>query len=240
MQKATDYFASFLDHSENMLEVSGRLAVQEGAEKLIVQDICEKLKIKADDSLLEIGCGAGNLLIPLSFMTKKCVGVDHQRLVEKAENRFKGDNIDYIAGHFPNVNITGSYDKILIYSVLAYMDDETKLFEFLEEALKYLKPSGRMLLGDIACVSHKERFIESDAGKAFQQEWQEATAKNPGTAMPAPECSLMTIDDELVARMLLFFRKKGCHSYILEQNKNLPFGNTREDMVIVGKENLGN
>jgi len=37
-------------------------------------------------------------------------------------------------------------------------------------------------------------------------------------------------------KILLHARKKGFHSYLLEQPSNLPFGNSREDILIVGPE----
>ena len=82
--------------------------------------------------------------------------------------------------------------------------------------------------------------MSSETGRDFQRVWQEATENNPSTALPAPDCPLIEITDETVAEMLLFFRRAGYHSYVLEQDRNLPFGNSREDMVIVGPENTGN
>lgn len=239
MSNPTEYFADFLTKSSSMTEVSGRLLVQENAEKLVASDIAEKLRLQPDDTLLEIGCGVGNVLIPLSFSVRHCTGIDHEKLIAHAAERFDTDNIDYVAGQFPNVSVSGPFDKILVYSVLAYMKDETELFAFIDKALTLLSPSGRMMLGDIACIGNKERFAKSEQGKEFQKQWEKMREETPGTSLPSPTGNFIELTDEIVLKILLHARQKGFHSYVVEQDPALPFGNSREDIIIVGSENQG-
>ena len=233
---ATEYFASFLNRTDDPTEISGRLRVQAAAERLVVSDVARKLCLKPDDELLEIGCGGGNLLIPISFSVVKCIGIDHENLTSYAMQRYNGENIEYISGQFPATRPEGKFDKILIYSVLAYMHNREELFDFLSKALEHLSRSGRMLLGDITCSGKKKRFIDSEQGQEFLAKWDEIVSKNPGASMPAAPPGLIEMNDEMVMDILLFFRKKGFHSYVVEQNSELPFGKTREDIVVVGPE----
>ena len=110
---------------------------------------------------------------------------------------------------------------------------------FIDKALSLVKKDGRVLIGDIANVSKKERFLNSARGKKFQEEWdsqrQDTTENDDLTDFqngPPP----MIMDDAFVLKLLSYVRSKGFNAYLLDQAQSLPFGNTREDLLIVGPE----
>ena len=39
-------------------------------------------------------------------------------------------------------------------------------------------------------------------------------------------------NDKLILDILRFFRESGFNSYLIEQKHNLPFGNSREDIIV--------
>ena len=86
----------------------------------IVEEIGSKLNLTNSDKLLEVGCGAGMLLIPLSKVVKSVSGVDMstssvRRLKEVCPefNLFISE-----ANNLPFENET--YNKLLVHSVFHY------------------------------------------------------------------------------------------------------------------------
>ncbi|OGC22600.1 hypothetical protein A3J90_06975 [candidate division WOR-1 bacterium RIFOXYC2_FULL_37_10] len=235
-RKSFESYGRIAENFSNYTEISGRLKVQEESEKNIVADVIKKLNLKSNDSLLEIGCGAGNLLIPLSFAVDTIDGIDHISCIELLKRRFpKGENINFIPGNFLDVAIDDVYSKILCYSVLHYLKNRDEVFEFINKSLRLLSPGGKALFGDIPNSSLKNRFINSNRGRKFLKEWQalvnSETSGNQGCFDKDDE--LVEFDDDFVAEIVRKYQKEGYSTYVLSQPENLPFGNTREDILII-------
>ncbi|MDC0990022.1 class I SAM-dependent methyltransferase [Rhodospirillales bacterium] len=221
---------------DNFTEMSGRYAVQENAERNIVPEIIQKLKLVPSDDLLEIGCGVGNLLIPLSFHSATCTGIDHINLIETLNQRYKSYNLNLIGEDFLNTALDMQFDKILIYSVILLMPDKPMLYQFIDKALDLLKPTGRLLLGDLNNIDLKNRFLASDKGRAFQVEWKKQVARHSEGGGPKTSGATLEFDDQVLMELLLYIRSKGFNSFLVEQNESLPFGHTREDIIVSGPE----
>jgi len=219
--------------------VGGRYPLQAAAQRHIVRDIAQKLELRPEDDLLEIGCNIGNLLVPLSFLVERVVGVDHPSCLEALQKRFHGENVRLLPGNFLEMKVDGLFDKVLSYSVLHYLSDRHEVLDFIAKALKLLAPGGRALFGDIPNCSHKKRFLESETGKAFERQWRELLHKegNQNTfAEIQPDPALVQFDDELVLEICRRSRAEGFDTYILSQPAYLPFGHTREDIVVIRPE----
>lgn len=223
----------------NVTVVSGRYAVQQSAERLIVRDVAEKLNLQPDDRLLEIGCGPGNLLIPLSFEVAHATGIDHPEVCRRLRARFSDPRIDVIPTNFFDYEPKGEvYDKILIYSVVNTLADRDEAFRFIDKAVGLLKRGGRLLLGDIANADRKRRFLASEQGRAFQQEWEramEAAQSRDGDASPIDyphDADVFQPDDGFLLDCLGRYRSRGFHAYCLPQPAALPFDHTREDIIV--------
>jgi hypothetical protein len=100
-----------------------------------------------------------------------------------------------------------------------------------------LKPGGKVLFGDIPNQSLKERFINSKHGKTVTQKWKKLmrTDQHDGTKKVAldTDTKLLQFNDELVFNILENLRGNGYHAYVIPQPPELPFGNTREDILVV-------
>jgi SAM-dependent methyltransferase len=222
---------------ENTTLIAGRYGVQKDAERRIAADVYHKLKLEPQDSLLEVGCNVGNLLVPLSFLVGRCVGIDHPACLAKLRTRHPGENLDLIEGNFLDLQLSDKYSKILSYSVL-HCIGQSELFPFIDKAVNLLAPGGRALFGDLPNASLKARFLDSHAGKEFEKNWRALLEQsNNQASAPAPELEpdpdTASFDDARLMEIVLRYRNLGFHVYLLPQPCDLPFGNTREDLVII-------
>jgi cyclopropane fatty-acyl-phospholipid synthase-like methyltransferase len=217
--------------------VAGRYVFQREAERKILFDLLYKLKLEVTDELLEIGCGPGNLLMPLSCFCARATGIDNEGAITRLEHRLTNDNVvTCMPGNFLDMDLPASqFDKILIYSVLHYLSDKAEILRFVERALPILKPGGLMLLGDIPNTSKKIRFGNSISGQMIAKKWAEQIMVADGTLPEkiTQDHKLVIFDDALVLDVVAFIREKGFDAYLLPQPLDLPFGGSREDILVV-------
>ena len=222
-------------------EKAGRYAFQQEAEKRIIGDVVRKLDLQPADTLLEIGCGPGVLLIPLSHMVNRAAGVDHPEVLQVLEDRAPHAAIDYYPGDFLTLRFPPElrFSKILIYSVLQCLRDEDQVFQFIDKAVGLLGPGGTMLIGDSPNADRKERFLRSKVGRKITEEWDKLTADPDamGRHLEADRAlplvgTAVRISDALMAKILVRYRAQGLETYLLPQPHDLPFGYTREDIVL--------
>ena len=235
-----DAYGQLAKAGHDALAMSGRYRSQAGAEKHIVRDIAAKLEAASGNDLLEIGCGAGNLLIPLSFMVDSAVGIDHPEVIAQAQKRASLANLSYIAGPFPQNAPQRQFDRILIYSVIHYLPDMAQVTDFVMAATGMLARGGRMLIGDIPNSGLKQRFLASDFGIAFQKQWEAARQQTGESGKDAEIAgvfagrkSVGTLDDAMILALAGKIREAGLHAYIERQHPDLPFGHTREDILVI-------
>jgi 2-polyprenyl-3-methyl-5-hydroxy-6-metoxy-1,4-benzoquinol methylase len=218
----------------------GRYRFQQEAERRIIADILPKLKLDATQRLLEIGCGAGALLVPLSFHVAEAVGIDHPDVISWLERRYTLDHVTYVAGQFPDVATEGKFDRILCYGVMQAMRDFSHMKAFILTASDLLAPGGRFLIGDVANRDRQQRFRATEAGRKFEERWKNLKASQqdnkPADVLAAEKMSLARqvggITDEQLFDLLLALREMGFDSYVVEQGPDLPHGLTREDIIV--------
>ena len=230
-------FGKVAQNLEDCIGISGRYKIQYEAEKKILADVIKKLELQSKDSVLEIGCGAGNLLIPFSFFVRKITGIDHPACIKRLKDRFsQTKNVSLISGNFLDINLDKKYNKILCYSVIHYLENRNEVFKFIYKALQLLVPGGMALFGDIPNQSTKKRFVNSEQGRKFVSKWEELLKRqkdfNNETITQNPDKKNVQFDDDLLLKILKLFRDKGYHTYVFPQPPELPFGNTREDIRI--------
>ena len=234
-----DAYGALAGFELDPLVQAGRYRSQAAAEKQIIPDIVEKLRPEPQHDLLEIGCGSGNLAIPLSFLVKSVTGMDHPNVIAKASARLKADNLSWLPGRFPQNLPARRYDRILAYSVMHYLDSVEEIYEFVTAATGLLVSSGRLLLGDIPNADRKARFRNSEFGKQFEQQWQSRAKAGTDAAdasafeVFAGSSSIGTLDDASILGIVAHARKSGYHAYVMPQSPALPFGHTREDVLII-------
>lgn len=233
-------FESFGDLAEatsDYLAATARYRHQDPAKKKIYLDLIQTLGLSSDDVVLEIGCGVGELLVPLSYFVKTITGIDHPGCIKRLEERIVNvQNASSVKGNFLNVPIFNKFNKILCYSVLQYLQDEKEVFEFIDKALSLLRPKGRALFGDLPNASLKKRFLESETGKELDKQWRESIASSKNEINLNINENTVQFNDQLILNILKKYREEGYDAYVLSQPKDLPFGNTREDILIIKRD----
>jgi SAM-dependent methyltransferase len=237
MPKAFDLFGQLAQSNKAGIVKAGRYAIQAEAERAIVSDIERKLDLAPDQSLLEIGCGAGDLLIPLSFRVAKAVGIDHPNMTKVAAARFSDPQVEFLAGEFPDVSFEQTFDRVLVYSVIHYLRDFDAAIEFVDRAVDETSKSGKLLVGDIPNSDRKRRFLNSEAGRAFDAEWKRRVeAQYPAEETSPADFSRVdcigAFTDSQLLQLVGRYRDRGLNCYLLDQPSDLPFGHTREDILI--------
>lgn len=218
------------------LNASGRFSFQREEMKRIVPEIVKKLELKPNDNLLDIGCNCGDITIPLSFMCGNVTVIDGAGAIERIKRRTSDyDNFTYVEGDFLSANITEKFDCILVYSVLMYVEPFEKKLEFILKAASMLKSGGRLLVGDIVNSNRKSRFANSLKGKEVDRIYKENLEHLTDEDIIKSEHDRPVeniLNDVQLMQILLRVREMGYESYLLPQNQKLPFGYTRDDILV--------
>jgi SAM-dependent methyltransferase len=108
------------------------------------------LDIRHSDRVLEVGCAAGALS---EFLDCDYVGVDYSApLIQRNIEFFKNQCMVAEAADLPFKD--GWFDKVFSYGVFQYFPDKAYTRKAVSELLRVCKPGGRVLIGDLAKVSH--------------------------------------------------------------------------------------
>lgn len=240
-------YAKMVTESNDKTMIAGRYANDKGKEKQIFSSIKKLLNLDSQNALsfLDIGCGYGNLtdyfiaLAKANNFSTTLVDIDEIITRHKKESALS-DHFTLVSGNFPDnlsTPITASVDRILIYSVLHCVDEPEKL---IEQAVKLLKPGGRLLVGDIPNVNKKGRFLATPAGRAFDAEYKQLPVEQVPSYqdhfdfVEKNKAQLNTqLDDDFLLAVMHKYRQQGYNVYVYEQEEGLPFSKTREDLLIV-------
>ena len=218
---------------------AGRHAFQAEAEEHIAYNIASRLELSKDDNLLDIGCGTGNVTIRLLPYVKSITVVDHPNVVDAllarpaAMDRIYGHRGDWLRDGVDAVE-GKCFHKILIYSVLHYLSFEKEVWSFLESALDLLWTGGKLMVGDIPNIDRKRRFEATTFGAAFSKAWAARSngSDNKHFATIAADENRIEFDDAMILRLMKELELGAKDYIVLPQPSTLPFGHTREDIII--------
>ncbi len=138
-----------------------------------------------------------------------------------------------ISAEFPNCDDVisanaGKCDAVIVYSVIHYVFVHADIWAFFDAALSLLAPGGGLLIGDIPSRSKRDRFLMSDAGTAMRDSLRSmGRSADPRFNRLAPG----EIDDAVIQGLIARGTAAGFDGYILPQPRELPFAETRIDLL---------
>lgn len=236
---AYDIYGELSGRVTSLTVAAGRYSFQGEAITAIVEDVLKKLQPSRSDRLLEVGCNVGLLLTPISGHVAEATGLDHPTCIRRYRELGVPANVRLEAGAWPERQPEGTFDRILVYDVLQYQQDPSRTRAFVDACLERLRPGGRLLLGDIPNVDRKARFLSSERGRRFHEEWsaqkdrltdEDRLHYELGGRITVPPPTF--INDEFVLDLLLAVRKGGADGFVLPQPAALPYSFTREDVLV--------
>ena len=128
------------------------------------KDIREKLNLKAEDTILEIGTGTGEMACRLSEHCKKATAIDTSKSMlamakYKAEKRGH-KNIEFCSGGFLSYQSNGVlFDGIFSQLALHHLPDFWK-YVAIQRIYNFLKPGGLFYLRDVIFSSNVKDYRE--------------------------------------------------------------------------------
>ncbi len=111
------------------------------------REIAERLDLKKEDSLLEVGCGSGLLLERLKNKVSFCAGVD---ISEEMLKHIKDENIELRVAEASKLPFEDEkFSKVFCHSVFHYFPDIEYAKQSINEMLRVCKQDGTILISDV-------------------------------------------------------------------------------------------
>ena len=132
-----------------------------------VDRTCEEITDLAPQQVLEIGCGTGLILFRVAPHCKTYLGVDISaaglRAIasDPAMRTLGGVTLRQGEAHELGDLPAGSFDTIILNSVVQYFPSVDYLLDVLDTSLRLLAPGGSIFLGDIRSLPQLEAFHAS-------------------------------------------------------------------------------
>lgn len=239
-------YGALAENIDNDIIISGRNNFQKDSVSHIIDDVTRKLQLQKTDRLLEIGCNIGLLLTPLSQTVAHVTGIDHSNLIAKLHAKGVGDNVDLIAGSWPEASSDQKFDCILVYSVIHCLPSRAFSLKFIVSAIDALTSGGRLLIGDLPNEDMRNRFMNSSTGHKVAEAYNKQRDEDVQNAEVSehyqirnkvwPKDVNVFVDDQYVFDVLSLARNKGFDAFVYPQSKDLPFGYSREDILITRRD----
>jgi 2-polyprenyl-3-methyl-5-hydroxy-6-metoxy-1,4-benzoquinol methylase len=130
----------------------------------MVRDVLAKLAVDDSTEVCEIGCGTGVLAIPIAKRAKSFVGIDfadaavavlERKLTEGGLSaEAKCVVMDFVGAAPGDLTNLGTFDRVLVYGTLHFMESEAEVRLFFDRAVGLLRPGGIALFGNLPLVDH--------------------------------------------------------------------------------------
>ena len=145
----------------------------------MARDVIDRLDLRGDERVLDVGCGSGRVTEELLARVPNgtVCGVDGSAaMVEQARERL-GDRVELLVGDAAELEVTRPFDAILSTAAFHWIADHERLFARLHAALR---PGGRLVAqcggaGNIANVQRAIDAVDHHALRGWEGPWTFAT-----------------------------------------------------------------
>ncbi len=152
------------DLQTQVMRTINKKPVVETSFQCLLADVKTRLQLCTNDVLLDLCCGNGAITVPLAADCKHVWGVDF--CDELLQQMNKPANVSTVCKNVIDMHFdSGTFDKILMYAGLQYFDHAETVTLF-QKLYCWLKPGGRVYLGDLPDLDRIWRFFDTNARKA--------------------------------------------------------------------------
>ena len=135
---------------------------------IYTKEFYNKLNIKENKSIYDIGCGSGAFVYPLHLDANKVGGVDYSMSLIKLANTIM-PNCDFIHKEAVEINIDETYDVVLSHSVFHYFKDLNYAKNVIEKMV--LKSKDKIAIFDINDKSKEDKYHKTRIGNMTQEKY---------------------------------------------------------------------
>ena len=135
--------------------------------------IIQKMGICDSHQVLDVGCGSGAFIMPISKVGVKVSGIDYSDSLIKLAKRVMplGDFKVAEANHIPFEN--EQFDVVLSHSIFQYFPSTEYAQKVISEISRVLAKKGKAAILDINDAQKKEQFFEIRMGNIGKEQYQD-------------------------------------------------------------------
>lgn len=116
----------------------------------VFRNIADKIRLKKDEKLLDVGCGPGHLLKVLhkKYPSNNLTGLDIDPKILKIARKRLPESIKLIESSATDIPLPGSSIDVIVSTLAIHHFESLDKQKMIHEAHRILKPNGRFLLFD--------------------------------------------------------------------------------------------
>jgi trans-aconitate 2-methyltransferase len=143
-------------------------------------DLAAKVDFTSARSLLDLGCGTGELTDALHGTKglKSTLGIDSSHTMLAKAGRLKTQGLSFLAADVATFTPTGPFDVVFSNAALQWTDNHKKLFP---KFLDWLEPGGQLALQMPCNFDHASHFLASDVAQEMKLKTRQVPLLAPET-----------------------------------------------------------
>lgn len=143
----------------NVDRTKGGIVVTDDVWDRTVHHVVEHCHITKDSAVMEVCCGNGMLIGPISKVCKKAIGVDFSKqLLAQLNTEFPGSIETHLADALEFEWKGGKLDVVLIYFAIQCFSERDAL-RLIARAFSWLRPDGILFIGDVPDEEKKWSYL---------------------------------------------------------------------------------